>query len=102
MNVQEASLRITDERSEQLLNRGPSFQERTATVAAAAAADAEDVDQKARFPRAALIPGPVRAAVGSAHRATGGMPGPPRSGWRAAPADRPAGRFSARGRGSNA
>src|ERR1700737_3602151 len=65
MNVQEASLRITDERSEQLLNRGPSFQERTATVAAAAAADAEDVDQKARFPRAALDAARERKLLGA-------------------------------------
>ena len=54
MNVQEAGLRTIDERSEQLLNRGPSFQERTATVAAAAAAEAEEVDAKARFPKAAI------------------------------------------------
>src|ERR1700730_11326976 len=65
MNVQEASLRITDERSEQLLNRGPSFQERTATVAAAAAADAEEVDAKARFPKAALDAARERKLLGA-------------------------------------
>src|SRR6201999_4701 len=65
MNVQEASLRITDERSEALLNRGPSFQERTAAVAAAAAADAEEVDAKARFPKAALDAARERKLLGA-------------------------------------
>src|SRR5690348_2507582 len=65
MNVQEASLRITDERSEALLNRGPSFQERTATVAAAAAADAEEVDAKARFPKAAIDAARDRKLLGA-------------------------------------
>src|SRR6201994_4386522 len=65
MNVQEAGLRITDERSERLLNRGPSFQERTATVAAAAAADAEEVDAKARFPKAALDAARERKLLGA-------------------------------------
>src|SRR6201995_655181 len=51
MNVQEASLHISDA---QLLNRGPSFQERAATVAAAAASEAEEVDQRGRFPKAAI------------------------------------------------
>ncbi|HEY2883698.1 MAG TPA: acyl-CoA dehydrogenase family protein, partial [Rhizomicrobium sp.] len=65
MNVQEAGLRITDERSQALLNRGPSFQERTATVAAAAAADAEDVDAKARFPKAAIDAARERKLLGA-------------------------------------
>src|SRR5580700_8910724 len=65
MNVQEASLRITDERSEQLLNRGPSFQERTATVAAAAAADAEGVDRDGRFPKAAIDAARERKLLGA-------------------------------------
>src|ERR1700736_4152342 len=65
MNVQEACLRITEERSEALLNRGPSFQERTATVAAAAAADAEEVDAKARFPKAALDAARERKLLGA-------------------------------------
>jgi acyl-CoA dehydrogenase len=62
MNVQEAGLRITDER---LLNRGPSFQERTAMVAAAAMADAEEVDQQARFPRAAIDAARDRKLLGA-------------------------------------
>jgi acyl-CoA dehydrogenase len=37
-----------------LLDPGPSFQERTSVVAAAAAAEAEEVDLKARFPKAAI------------------------------------------------
>src|SRR6201995_848951 len=65
MNVQEAGLRITDERGEALLNRGPSFQERTAAVAAAAAADAEEVDAKARFPKAALDAARERKLLGA-------------------------------------
>ena len=57
MNVQEARFRSSaaDKTSEQfLLDRNPSFIQRTATVAAAAAADAEDVDRHARFPKAAI------------------------------------------------
>jgi acyl-CoA dehydrogenase len=65
MNVQEAGLRTIDERSEQLLNRGPSFQERTATVAAAAAADADEVDAKARFPKAAIDAARERKLLGA-------------------------------------
>ena len=65
MNVQEAGLRTIDERSEQLLNRGPSFQERTAAVAAAAAADAEEVDAKARFPKAAIDAARERKLLGA-------------------------------------
>ena len=37
-----------------LLDQGSSFLQRTATVAAAAAADAETVDREACFPRAAI------------------------------------------------
>ena len=49
MNVQETNFLIADDRGHALLaNRGPSFQERTATEAAVAAAEADDVDQKAR------------------------------------------------------
>jgi acyl-CoA dehydrogenase len=65
MNVQEAGLRTIDERSEQLLNRGPSFQERTAAVAAAAAAEAEEVDAKARFPKAAIDAARERKLLGA-------------------------------------
>jgi acyl-CoA dehydrogenase len=65
MNVQEASLRIADDRSDQLLNRGPSFQERTAIVAATAAADAEDVDRTGRFPKAAIDAARDRKLLGA-------------------------------------
>jgi len=57
MNVQEARFRSSaaDKTSEKLfLDRNPSFIQRTATVASAAAADAEDVDRQARFPKAAI------------------------------------------------
>src|SRR3984885_14342396 len=57
MNVQEARFRSSaaDQASEQfLLDQSPSFIQRTTTVAAAAAADAEDVDRHARFPKAAI------------------------------------------------
>ncbi len=57
MNVQEARFRnpAADEADEQLLlDRSPSFIQRTATVAAAAAAGAEDVDRQACFPKAAI------------------------------------------------
>jgi acyl-CoA dehydrogenase len=47
MNVQETSFRVPDERS-------VSFQERVAAVAAIAAANAEEVDREARFPKAAI------------------------------------------------
>src|ERR1700681_1797967 len=56
MNVQEARFRnaAADETSEQfLLDRG-SLLQRTASVAAAAAVEAEDVDRQARFPKAAI------------------------------------------------
>jgi acyl-CoA dehydrogenase len=51
MNVQETSFRIPDGVS---LERDVSFQERVAAVASIAAADAEEVDQEARFPKAAI------------------------------------------------
>src|SRR6516162_7525002 len=51
VNVQETSFRIPDGVS---LERGASFQERVAAVASIAAADAEEVDQEARFPKAAI------------------------------------------------
>ena len=57
MNVQETRFRSTgaDKPPEQLLrDQSPSFVQRTAAVAAAAAADAEDVDRQARFPKAAI------------------------------------------------
>jgi acyl-CoA dehydrogenase len=56
MNVQEARFRnaVADNASEQfLLDRGSLIQ-RTASVAAAAAAEAEDIDRHARFPQAAI------------------------------------------------
>ncbi len=65
MNVQEAGLRITDERSEALLNRGPSFEERIAAVATSAAADAEEVDAKARFTKAAFDAARERKLLGA-------------------------------------
>src|ERR1700736_4856674 len=56
MNVQQASLRetIADQTSEQFILDRSSFPQRTAAVATAAAAEAEDVDRDARFPRKAL------------------------------------------------
>jgi acyl-CoA dehydrogenase len=56
MNVQETRLRhsAADKASEQLLLDRSSFQQRAATVAAAAAAEAETVDREARFPKAAI------------------------------------------------
>src|SRR5215469_17200781 len=51
MNVQETRFRIPDDVS---LQRGASFQERVAVVAFAVAADAEEVDREARFPKAAI------------------------------------------------
>src|SRR6202012_2206206 len=65
MNVQEAGLRITDERSEQLLNNGPSFDERTASVAKIAAAEAEAVDREGRFPKAAIDAARERKLLGA-------------------------------------
>jgi len=57
MNVQEARFRSSaaDKTGEQFpLDQSPSFTQRTAMVAAAAAANAEDVDRHARFPKAAI------------------------------------------------
>lgn len=57
MNVQEASFAesIRDQRADGLsMDRGSLFLQRTAVVAAAAAAEAEEVDRDARFPTAAL------------------------------------------------
>jgi acyl-CoA dehydrogenase len=57
MSVQEASLRdsAADNVSDQfLLDRNSSFLPRTAAVAAAAAAEAPDVDREGRFPKAAI------------------------------------------------
>ena len=55
MNVKEAGFRQRSEASEQvLLDRGLSFVERTAVVAAVAAAAADDVDQQGRFPEEAI------------------------------------------------
>src|SRR2546429_822632 len=57
MNMQEARFRdlTASETSEQLLlETGPSLIQRTASVAAAAAAEADDVDSAARFPKAAI------------------------------------------------
>ncbi len=56
MNVQEAGLRgsSADETSDQFVLDRSSFAERTAAVAAAAAAEAENVDRQARFPKSAI------------------------------------------------
>jgi acyl-CoA dehydrogenase len=55
MNVQQANFRdpATDKTAEQLIDRS-SFPQRTAAVAVAAAAEAEDVDHSARFPQKAI------------------------------------------------
>ena len=66
MNVQEAGFRAADDRNQALpLERGPSFTERTAVVAAAAAAEAEEVDLKARFPKAAIDAARERKLLGA-------------------------------------
>src|SRR6201986_1176367 len=66
MNVHEAAIRQQAEGSEAtLLDRGLTFAERTATVAKAAAAEAEEVDQKGRFPKAAIDAGRERKLVGA-------------------------------------
>lgn len=54
MNVREAAPRALDELPQSVFQRGPSLAERTARMAAAAAADAEAVDREARFPKAAF------------------------------------------------
>jgi acyl-CoA dehydrogenase len=66
MNVQDAGFRNRHESGEQvLLDRGLSFAERTATVAAAAAAEAEEVDRNARFPKAAIDAARDRKLLGA-------------------------------------
>jgi acyl-CoA dehydrogenase len=54
MNVQEARFRAVVADSEQFLLDRSSFMQRTATVAAAAASEAEAVDREGRFPQAAI------------------------------------------------
>src|ERR1700733_9769114 len=56
MNVQEATLRtlVADETGAQFIPDRSSFIQRTATVAAAAAAEADAVDRQGRFPQAAI------------------------------------------------
>jgi len=66
MNVQDASIRSRSETSESiLLDHGLSFVERTATVAAAAAAEAEEVDLEGRFPKAAIDAARERKLLGA-------------------------------------
>jgi acyl-CoA dehydrogenase len=56
MNVQEARLRdaAPEKTSEQFVLDRSSFPQRTAAVATAAAAEAEEIDRDARFPKAAI------------------------------------------------
>ena len=57
MNVQETALRnpaTGDTTASLLLDRGSLFLRRTTAVATAAAVEAEEVDLKARFPKAAI------------------------------------------------
>jgi acyl-CoA dehydrogenase len=54
MNVQEARFRSVVADSEQFLLDRSSFMQRTASVAAAAASEAEAVDREGRFPQAAI------------------------------------------------
>jgi acyl-CoA dehydrogenase len=64
--VQEASFGLRNEGSDTtLLDSGLSFTERTATVAAAAAAEAEEVDKEARFPTAAIDAARDRKLLGA-------------------------------------
>ncbi|MBV8927366.1 MAG: acyl-CoA/acyl-ACP dehydrogenase [Bradyrhizobium sp.] len=66
MNIQEANFRHRNERREaSLLDRGLTFAERTATVAAAAAAEAEEIDQTGRFPKAAIDAARDRKLLGA-------------------------------------
>jgi len=66
MNVQEASIRSRGETSEPvLIDHGLSFAERTSTVAAAAAAEAEEVDLKGCFPKAAIDAARARKLLGA-------------------------------------
>jgi acyl-CoA dehydrogenase len=62
MNVQETSFRVPNGVS---LDRGASFQERVAAVAAVAAADAEGVDRDGRFPKAAIDAARERKLLGA-------------------------------------
>jgi acyl-CoA dehydrogenase len=62
MNVQETSLRVP---SGVLLDRGFSFEDRVVAVAKVAAADAEDVDRQARFPKAAIDAARERKLLGA-------------------------------------
>ncbi len=66
MNVQEARFRnaAAEKTSEQFFLDRSSFLERTASVAAAAAAEAEEVDRDARFPRAAIDAARQRRLLG--------------------------------------
>ena len=56
MNVQEARLRepVAEKTSEPFFIDLSSFPQRTASVATAAAAEAEEVDRDAHFPKAAI------------------------------------------------
>src|ERR1700744_3300156 len=66
MNVQEASIRIDNGGGDHvLLNNGPSFDERTASVAKIAAAEAEAVDREGRFPKAAIDAARERKLLGA-------------------------------------
>ena len=74
MNVQQGSFRdaVADKTSEPFVLDQGSFRQRAASVAATAAAEADDVDRDARFPQSAIdtarqqkllgvqIPQPVR------------------------------------------
>jgi acyl-CoA dehydrogenase len=62
MNIQETGFRVPDGVS---LDRGASFQERVAAVAAVAAADAEGVDRDGRFPKAAIDAARERKLLGA-------------------------------------
>jgi acyl-CoA dehydrogenase len=68
MNVQQTSFRNPVAGTggpHPLLGQGASFQERTAKVAAIAAADAEDVDREGRFPRPAIDAARERKLLGA-------------------------------------
>src|ERR1700749_1845873 len=66
MNVHEAAIRQQAEGSEAtLLDRGLTFADRTATVAKAAAAAADDVDQNGRFPKEAIDTARERKLLGA-------------------------------------
>jgi acyl-CoA dehydrogenase len=65
MNIQEAGLRHRTDVSEHVLDRGLSFVERTAIAATVAAAEADDVDQKGRFPTEAIDAARVHKLLGA-------------------------------------